>query len=128
MITFELLFNPCYVYISSRRPSCLTFQFNNISSNETLGSISSIYFYIQYRVFFIHSACLVTSSETMSSSISFTCTPELASGISIRSQYSTNDSERLAVGCWISSPGGRSFFDTKTTSNFRRCKSLPITT
>jgi hypothetical protein len=86
--------------------------------------------YIQYRVFFIHSACLVTNSETISSSISFTCTPGLASGISIRSQYSTNDSERLADGCWISSPGDRGgdFFDTKTTSNLRRCKSLPITT
>lgn len=96
-------------------------------------SLDSIYIqWLKIVVFFIHSACLVTSSETISSSISFTCTPGLGSGISIRSQYSTNESGKLAVGCCVSSaPGGREgrgFFDTKTTSNLRRCKSLPITT
>ena len=134
-----------YIYLFSRRSgwkgsnvfqsSIITFlAIYTVHEKKTL-QFGDIYCNSYHQVFFIHSACLVTNSKTMSSSISLTCTPELASGISIRSQYSTNDSDELLVdGCWISSPvdreGGEDddFFDTKTTSNLRRCKSLPITT
>ena len=83
-----------------------------------------------------HSPCLFTNSKTISSSISFTGNPGCrVSWISMRNHISWKELDssaaRPTASLVCSIPGGREgsgFLETNTTSNLRRCRSLPMTT